>query len=106
MFHQQRSQAGHLAQRKNLFFPEISSPNDDQAIQILSYIVNDQTRAWLINKTVGNVTGPSPRKALFPFSLCKLLLNAKILCALPYNSTPSNAKHSFNKSFHSPKPWT
>lgn len=86
MFHQQRSQSGYLAQRKNFFFPKISSPNGDQAIQILLFIV--KTRAWLINKTVGNVTGPSPQKALLPFSLYKLLLNAEILCALTDDSTP------------------
>lgn len=51
-------------------------------------------RAWLINKTVGNVTGPSTQKALFLFSLYKLLLNAKILCALTDDSIPSNAEHS------------
>ena len=86
MFHQQRSQSGYLAQRKNFFFPEISSPN--------CYLSLRPELGWL--KTVGNVTGPSPQKALFPFSLYKLLLNANILCALTDNSKyiPSNAEHS------------
>lgn len=51
-------------------------------------------RAWLINRTTGNVTGPSAQEVLFPFSLYKLLLNVKILCALTDDSTPSNAVYS------------
>lgn len=64
MFNQHRNQARYLAQRKYFFFPEISSLNDDQAIQMLLSII--KTRAWLINKTVGNVTSPSPWKSFFP----------------------------------------
>lgn len=58
----------------------------------MSFIV--KIRAWLINRTVGDVTGLSAQKALFPFSLYKLLLNVKILCALTDDSTPSNAEYS------------
>jgi len=36
----------------------------------------------------GNVTDPSPQKALTLFSLNKLLLDAEILCALTDESTP------------------
>lgn len=92
MFHQQINQSGYLAQRKIFFFPEISTLNHYPASQILLFIV--VTRAWLINRMVGNVTGPSPQKNLVPFTLYKLLLNPKTVCALTDDSTLWNAEHS------------
>lgn len=101
MFHQQRRQSEYLAQRKNFFFPKISSPSDDQAIQVSLFIV--ETRAWLINKTVGNVTGPSPQKALLPSSSSWTLRSC-----VPTQTTPPLKCWAlvFNKSFHLPEPWT
>lgn len=72
---------------KNFFCPEISTPNTNQKIQILLFII--KTRAGLINKMVRIV------EASFPFSLYKVLLNTKILCALTADSTPTNYGDSY-----------